>query len=123
VRIAVLADLHRNFPALRAVLEDVDQESVEVIVVAGDVVGGPYPREVLERLADRRERVVWVRGSADREAAAAWDVGPVADDEAWRAAAWSAQALERGGETSWRRGPSRGRCGWSLLLSRLPAPR
>lgn len=96
MRIAVLADVHGNLPALRAVLESVDQESVDVIVVAGDVVGGPYPREALERLADRRERVVWVRGNAEREAVAAWDGGPVADDEPGRAAAWSAQALDRG---------------------------
>ena len=37
MRIAVLADIHGNLPALRAVLADVERESVESIVVAGDV--------------------------------------------------------------------------------------
>jgi predicted phosphodiesterase len=64
-------------------------------VVAGDVVGGRYPREVLELLAGRAERLVWIRGNAEREAVAAWDGAPTADDEPGRAAAWSAAAIDR----------------------------
>lgn len=41
MRIAVLADVHGNLPALRAVLRDIDADPVDAIVVGGDVVGGP----------------------------------------------------------------------------------
>ena len=51
MRIAVLADIHGNMPALRAVLAELDGARVDAVVVAGDVVGGAYPRESLECLA------------------------------------------------------------------------
>jgi putative phosphoesterase len=92
VRVAVLADIHGNLPALRAVLAELDAERVDALVVAGDVVGGAYPREVLELLAARPERLVWVGGNAEREAVAAWDGAPIEDDEA---ASWSARGLDR----------------------------
>jgi putative phosphoesterase len=95
VRVAVVPDVHGNLPALRAVLAELDSERVDAIVVAGDVVGGPYPREVLDLLAGRRESVIWIRGNAEREAVAAWDGAAVCDDEAGRAAAWSARAIDR----------------------------
>jgi len=95
MRVAVLADIHGNLPALRAVLSELDAESVDALVIAGDVVGGPYPLEVLERLAARPERQLWISGNSEREAVAAWDGEPVADDEAGRAAAWSAERLDR----------------------------
>ena len=94
VRIAVLADIHGNLPALRAVLDELDREPVDAIVVAGDVVGGPLVRETLELLAARREPTRWVRGNCEREAVAIYDGAPVSDDPAGRAAAWSAQALD-----------------------------
>ena len=81
---ATLADIHGNLPALRAVLSDLDNERVDALVVAGDVVGGPYPREVLDVLAARRESVVWIRGNCEREAVAACDGAARLD--AWRAA-------------------------------------
>jgi putative phosphoesterase len=95
MRIAVLADVHGNLPALRAVLAELDREPVDAIVVAGDVVAGPLVREVLEILATRAEPVHWISGNAEREAVAAWDGAPTADDEPGRAAAWSAKALDR----------------------------
>ena len=98
MRVAVLADIHGNLPALRAVLADVDREQADALVVAGDVVGGAYPREVLNLLAARPERLVWISGNAEREAVAAWDGAPTADDEPGRAAAWSASVLDR----AWR---------------------
>jgi putative phosphoesterase len=94
VRIAVLADIHGNLPALRAVLNELDREPVDAIVVAGDAVGGPLVRETLELLAARREPTRWVRGNCEREAVAVYDGAPVSDDPAGRAAAWSAQALD-----------------------------
>lgn len=50
-RLALIADIHANLPALEAVLEDIKQQDVEQIVVLGDLVGrGPYPRQVVERV-------------------------------------------------------------------------
>ena len=52
MRVAALYDIHGNLPALEAVLQDVRQADVDQIVVGGDVVPGPMPRETLERLLD-----------------------------------------------------------------------
>jgi predicted phosphodiesterase len=98
MKVAVLADVHGNLPALRAVLADARREDVDATVVAGDIVGGPYPREALDLLADQPLDVKWVRGNSEREAVAAWDGAPTPDDETGRAAAWSARALDR----AWR---------------------
>jgi putative phosphoesterase len=95
MRVAVLADIHGNLPALRAVLAEVDDEELDAIVVAGDVVGGPYPREALELLAGRPEELLWIGGNSEREAVAAWDGQRAADDQAGRAATWTAARLDR----------------------------
>ncbi len=52
MRVAALYDIHGNLPALEAVLEDIRQADVDQIVVGGDVVPGPMPRETLGRLLD-----------------------------------------------------------------------
>jgi putative phosphoesterase len=98
VRIAVLADVHGNLPALRAVLAELDRDPVDAIVVAGDVVAGPLVAESLETLRDRPEPTHWISGNSEREAVAAYDGAPVGDDPAGRASAWSARALDR----AWR---------------------
>jgi putative phosphoesterase len=50
MRLAVLADVHGNLPALEAVLEDFKQYSLDGVIVAGDFVGGPHPNETLALL-------------------------------------------------------------------------
>jgi putative phosphoesterase len=95
VRIAVLADVHGNAPALRAVLGELDRERVDAIAALGDVVGGPLIAATLELLATRSEPVSWVAGNCEREAVTVYDGAPAADDPAGRAAAWSAQKLDR----------------------------
>lgn len=94
VRIAVLADIHGNLPALRAVLGEIDGEATDALVVAGDVVSGPLVRESLELLSARPERVYWISGNSEREAVAVYDGVPAADDPPGRTAAWSATALD-----------------------------
>jgi predicted phosphodiesterase len=94
VRIAVLADIHGNLPALRATLAELDREHVDAVVVAGDAVDGPLVRETLELLAARPEPLHWVSGNSERGAVAAYDGAPSSDDPADRAAAWSARALD-----------------------------
>ncbi|MBI5106476.1 MAG: YfcE family phosphodiesterase [Solirubrobacterales bacterium] len=68
MRIAILADVHGNLPALEAVLRDVEAEGFDLVVSAGDVVSGPMPAACLERLAALGDRIRWVMGNADREA-------------------------------------------------------
>jgi putative phosphoesterase len=64
--IATLYDIHGNLRALEAVLAEIPDDAT--IVVGGDIVaGGEHPSETLERLRALGERVVWLRGNADRE--------------------------------------------------------
>jgi putative phosphoesterase len=66
VQVAALYDIHGNLAALDAVLSEVPEDAT--ILVGGDVVaGGADPAETLERLRGLGDRVVWIRGNADRE--------------------------------------------------------
>ena len=65
--VAVLADIHGVLPALEAVLGEADVQAADVVVLAGDIASGPQPVETLDLLSGLGERVVWVRGNADRE--------------------------------------------------------
>ena len=94
MRVAVLADIHGNAPALRAVLAEVDSELPDAIVVAGDVVAGPLVSESLALLSARPQAVHWISGNSEREAVAVYDGSPAPDDAAGRAARWSARALD-----------------------------
>jgi putative phosphoesterase len=98
-RIAAIYDVHGNLPALEAVLADFESVNPDLIVVGGDVVAGPMPAEVLDRLAALGESVCFVRGNADREVVAAYDER-YADaievaDPAERVAAYAASKIDR----------------------------
>ena len=46
---AIISDIHSNFEALQAVLEDIDKQNVTEIYCLGDVIGyGPNPRECID---------------------------------------------------------------------------
>jgi len=64
--VAALYDIHGNLPALDAVLEEVREAGVEAIVVGGDVVPGPMPRECLERLRQLDVPVHFIHGNCER---------------------------------------------------------
>src|SRR5438445_816716 len=65
MRLAILADVHANLPALEAVLRDVDSLSPAGLWVAGDLVRyNPWPNEVLQVLRDRHAKAI--RGNHDR---------------------------------------------------------
>ena len=74
--VALLSDVHGVLPALDAVLAEPDVAAADRIVVTGDLAAGPQPVEVLDRLLGLGERVVLVRGNADRELVAVADGGP-----------------------------------------------
>jgi putative phosphoesterase len=100
VTVAALADIHGNLPALEAVLADPAFARADVVVIGGDVVAGPMPAEVLDRLAGIELPIRWVRGNADREVVASFDRGdtdPSAhpDDPPARVDAFAAGRLSR----------------------------
>lgn len=90
--VAALYDIHGNLPALDAVLAEVERESVDAVVVGGDVASGPMPAETLERLRVRGDTVRFVRGNADRVLDFEGEPGP--DLELWkRSRLWVAERL------------------------------
>jgi diadenosine tetraphosphatase ApaH/serine/threonine PP2A family protein phosphatase len=52
MRLAALYDVHGNLPALEAVLAEVRRAGVDLVVIGGDVLPGPMPRETLDALLD-----------------------------------------------------------------------
>lgn len=65
--VAVLSDIHGVLPALDAVLAEPVVRAADRIVLTGDIAAGPQPVQVLDRLLGLGDRVVWVRGNADRD--------------------------------------------------------
>ena len=67
MRVAALYDIHGNLPALEAVLQDIRQAEVDHVVVGGDVVSGPMPRETLTCLLDLDIPVQFILGNGEVE--------------------------------------------------------
>ena len=63
MRLALIADLHGNLPALEAALAELEQEAIDRIVCLGDVAVGPQPLETLARVEALRCPVVMGRWS------------------------------------------------------------
>ena len=64
-RIAVIADIHANLPALEAALREAESYKPDKIVFLGDFVGGgAYPEEVVS-LVSSIKNAVFVRGNHD----------------------------------------------------------
>jgi putative phosphoesterase len=89
-RVAALYDIHGNLPALEAVLQDVRRAGVDRIVVGGDVVPGPMPRETLACLIDLDISLAFIQGNGDREVIAPTGAVPASFLEAMR---WNAEQL------------------------------
>lgn len=67
MRVALLSDIHANEPALRAVLSDLSEDSVDLVVCVGDIVGyGPDPKACVSLIRDYADHCV--AGNHDREA-------------------------------------------------------
>ena len=97
MRVAVLADIHGNLPALEAVLAEPDVGAADRVVLLGDIALGPMPGESLDLLASLGERAVWVHGNCEREIVAAYDGAdvPGPNGESARAAASLLQPRHR----------------------------
>ncbi len=64
MRVAVIADIHANLPALQAVLDDVAGIGCDAVWCVGDLVGrGPHPNEVVDLV--RRLELPTVQGNWD----------------------------------------------------------
>lgn len=61
MKVAILADVHGNLPALQAVCDHVDRWRPDAVLVAGDVVNrGPRSAECHDLIVARRERDGWI---------------------------------------------------------------
>ena len=106
MRIAALYDIHGNLPALEAVLADVRAANADQIVVGGDVLPGPMPRETVDYLAGLDLPVRFIRGNGDRVVLAQMrGLEPLEVPEQFREdIRWNAQQLTAAHEsvmTSW----------------------
>jgi predicted phosphodiesterase len=95
-RIAALFDVHGNLPALEAVLADVRESHVDRIVVGGDLLPGPMPRECLDLLYSTDIPTDFIIGNGDRETAVAarGDVSSIIPDFFREAMRWNAAQLK-----------------------------
>jgi predicted phosphodiesterase len=94
MRGAALYDIHGNLHALDAVLAEPDVQQAALVVVGGDCVTGPHPRETLDRLLSLGERARFIRGNADRHVAESADA-PKSEGSIDVAGHWVAQQLTR----------------------------
>lgn len=76
-RVAVLADIHGNLPALEAVLNDAEAAGADAFVLLGDIALGPMPGQTLDLLDGLGDRAVWVHGNCERELITVFDGGSV----------------------------------------------
>jgi predicted phosphodiesterase len=66
VRVAALADVHGNAPALAAVLAEVEQEAPDLVVFCGDLTWGSLPAETIALVRSLEIPTRFVRGNAER---------------------------------------------------------
>jgi predicted phosphodiesterase len=67
VKVAALYDIHGNDAALAAVLAELDEIGVDLIVIGGDVAGGPFPNETVDAVRALGDRALAIRGNGERE--------------------------------------------------------
>ncbi len=93
MRVAALYDIHGNLPALEAVLHDLRRAEIDRVVIGGDVVPGPMPRETLVRLLDLDLPVQFLQGNGEVAVLAqmaGMDPGPL-PEAAREVIRWTAQ--------------------------------
>jgi putative phosphoesterase len=64
MRLGIISDIHANRPALETVLDALDEDDIDMLFCAGDIVGYyTWPNEVIELLRDRE--MTAVKGNHD----------------------------------------------------------
>lgn len=101
MRVAALYDIHGNDAALAAVLAEIEGLEVDLIVVGGDVAGGPFPCEAVDAVRALGDRAIVIRGNGERELVEArlrLDAGSarIDPDDVWSSRThWAAGVLDR----------------------------
>lgn len=94
-RVAAIYDIHANLPALEAVIQEIRDTGVDKVIVGGDVLPGPMPRETLDALLALEMPTQFIYGNG--EAAVLEQMtgrDPVGVPEAYKPAIrWTAQQL------------------------------
>lgn len=95
MRYALLADIHANLPAFRAVLDDINHRGgVEELWCLGDIVGyGPYPGQCIELL--RQQKHTCIAGNHDLGVIGKLALSDFNPDAAY-ACRWTSQQLSAG---------------------------
>jgi predicted phosphodiesterase len=65
MKVAAIYDIHGNLPALEAVIAEIRQEGVDQVIVGGDVVPGPMPREALACLRELQIPIQFLYGNGE----------------------------------------------------------
>ena len=95
MQLAVLADVHGNLPALKAVLQTLQGKDLSGILVAGDLTGCPWPNEAIQLLIEHN--CIMIRGNGengllkliDHTAPHAWEV-----NKQYALARWTVRTLD-----------------------------
>ncbi len=107
MRIAAIYDIHGNLPALEAVLNAIRDSGADQIVVGGDVVPGPMPRETLDCLRSIEIPMQFIAGNGEVAVLAEMEGKNSGVPEAFRSGVqWNAEQLggeERDWLTAWPR--------------------
>lgn len=97
MRIAALYDIHGNLPALEAVIAEIRKLGVDRVIIGGDVLPGPMPRETLDLLLQLDIPAQFILGNGEiavLESMAGRE--PAALPEAYRPIIrWNAEQLSR----------------------------
>lgn len=102
MRIAVIADIHGNLPALRAVLADIKQRGVDRLIINGDLVNrGPDSVAVMQELL-ARENTTFLLGNHEDLLRLWQERSPNLPpewftDPFWASTAWNAEAVSQAG--------------------------
>lgn len=107
MRVAALYDIHGNLPALEAVLREVRDAGVGRLIVGGDVVPGPMPRESLSCLLELPIPVQFITGNCEAAVLGELDGAPTQLPEPLRdVMRWTARELRPGEERFLRSWPA-----------------
>jgi predicted phosphodiesterase len=83
MRVAVLADIHGNLAAAEAVMEDIERQSPDFIVAAGDLaMRGSHPAETVDLLVDKCDALLM--GNTDAYLADLYLAGAYREAEHWK---------------------------------------
>lgn len=86
VKIAIIADIHGNLPALEAVAADIRRHRIKRVICLGDLVGkGPQPAEAVDRIRELCE--LTVQGN--------WDLG-INEPQDKEAGLWQRRPIGKG---------------------------